>query len=198
MAKRGVDNVAAHVPQGAKEFLGNAKSKILDSDKLRSFTVFFGIGEGDASFSFPLNPTISCPRIKDNILFFYLNYILIAAVILVFSSFAILISPKTLVVVLGMLITWVVMIRATQDGPIKLGPIEISRKAASMIWLVICGVVAFFLLKSVFFVTVGSASILAILHAWTRDASKHMQTSLVNEEVKSEAFVEMSGTDPVV
>ena len=63
------------------------KNKILDNDKLRSFSSFVGKGEQSA-FSFTVQPGILCPILKKNILCFYLNYILIAAIVMVITLLA--------------------------------------------------------------------------------------------------------------
>lgn len=202
-ANQAVHSVTDQIPQGTKDYVNNAAKKILDSDKLRSFAVFFGMNEGNdfASWSFPFSPTVACPRIYKNLLFFYLNYLLLAAVILVLSTLALLISPQTLLAVGAILVAWLLLIRSTREGDLTIGAnLKVSRKTASMILLIISGLVAFFMLKSVFFLTLGSTSTLAVFHAWTRNASKHHSVSdgLDFEDSNTTSFVQMGGQSSAV
>ena len=83
-ANQTYNNVSASIPQGTKDFMSSAKQIVLDSDNLRSFSVFFGTGE-ESAYSLSCNPTVLCPRLKNNLFFFYLNYILVAAVVTVIA-----------------------------------------------------------------------------------------------------------------
>jgi hypothetical protein len=69
--------VSNAIPDEAKSYMQSAKEKLFDSDKLRPPSVFFGIGE-EGAFSISLNPSVLCPRLKNNLFFYYLNYILLA------------------------------------------------------------------------------------------------------------------------
>jgi len=203
-ANQTMHSVTDQIPQGTKDYVNNAAKKILDSDKLRSFAVFFGMNEGGdfTSWSFPFSPTVACPRIYKNLMFFYLNYLLLAAVILVLSTLALLISPQTLLAVGAILVAWLLLIRSTREGDLTIPGVnlKVSRKNASMILLVISGLVAFFMLKSVFFLTLGSTSTLAVFHAWSRNASKHHTASdqLDFEDSKTTSFVQMGGQSSAV
>ncbi len=150
----------------------NAKEKILDSDKLRSFSSFFGIGESPG-FAFTINPTVLLPRLKKNIIYFYLNYILLAAVIMVITVLATMINPKTLIMIGVLLVVWFFTLRATADDGLQLGPVTVTRKSATTLLMVITAIVLFFMVKSVFVVTLSSASVLALIHAILRDSSKY-------------------------
>jgi hypothetical protein len=173
-ANQAIHSVTDHIPQETKDFMAAAKAKILDSDKLRSFQVFFGIGESDA-FSFSLNPAIVCPKLKNNLIYFYLNYLLLSAVIFLLSTLAMLMSPQTLIVVISLMVAWFLLIRATRGGSMKIfGLCEISRKSASFVLMIVSGVVAFFLMQDIFYVTLGSGSIFALMHAWTRNSSQYL------------------------
>mmetsp|Transcript_10243 Transcript_10243/g.11883 ORF Transcript_10243/g.11883 Transcript_10243/m.11883 type:complete len:214 (+) Transcript_10243:211-852(+) len=172
-ANQVVNNITAQIPQETKDFMRTAKEKVLDSDKLRSFTAFFGFGETN-SFSFPFSPSVVCGRLKDNILFFYLNYILLTAVVFTLTLVTVLLTPQTLITIVALAIGWLLMIRKTADGPIDVKCLSISRKEGSAFMMVVSGIVLFFLLKSIFWVSLGSASFLALVHAWTRDASTHI------------------------
>jgi len=148
----------------------SAKEKILDSDNLRPFSVFVGIGE-PSSFNVTLNPTVLCPRLKHNLFFFYLNYILLAAVVFVITLLATMLNPLTLIVVVALAAAWFVVIKATTED-VKFGCFTITRKNASLAMMIISGIVAFFTVKDTFFVTLGTGSALSLIHAIFRDSSK--------------------------
>lgn len=187
-ANQAIHSVTDHIPQETKNFMAAAKAKILNSDKLRSFPVFFGIGESEA-FTFTFNPAVVCPRLKNNFMYFYLNYLLLAAVIFVLSTLAMIMSPKTLIVVVSLMAAWFLLIRATKNGSMKiLGLCEISRKSASFVLMIISGVVAFFLMQDIFYVTLGSGSIFALIHAWTRNSSQHLF-----DQEDNDSTMEMTG-----
>lgn len=171
-ANQAMTQVSAAIPQEAKNYMKTAKEKILDSDKLRSFSVFFGIGE-DGAYSIALNPTVLCPRLKHNILFFYLNYILLAAVVFAITLLATMLNPMTLVILAVLAAAWFVVIRSTSEGSVKIIGITISRKTASLIMMIVSGIVGFFMVKDIFFITLGSSAGLALIHAFFRDASNH-------------------------
>lgn len=171
-ANQAMTKVSAAIPQEAKNYMKTAKEKILDSDKLRSFSVFFGIGE-DSAYSVALSPTILCPRLKHNILFFYLNYILLAAVVFAITLLATMLNPMTLVILAALAAAWFVVIRATSEGSVTIIGITISRKTASLIMMIISGIVGFFMVKDIFFITLGSSAGIALIHAVFRDASNH-------------------------
>jgi hypothetical protein len=70
---------------------------------------------------------------------------------------------------------WFVLIRATRGGSMNVcGLCEISRKSASFVLMIVSGVVAFFLMQDIFYVTLGSGSIFALIHAWTRNSSQYL------------------------
>ena len=102
----------------------SAKEKILDSDNLRPFSVFVGIGE-PSSFNVTLNPTVLCPRLKHNLFFFYLNYILLATVVFVITLLATMLNPLTLIVVVALAAAWFVVIKATTED-VKFGCFTIT------------------------------------------------------------------------
>jgi|EP00979_Chaetoceros_neogracilis_P000806 hypothetical protein len=85
---------------------------------------------------------------------------------------ATMLNPTTMVTSAVLAVAWFVVIRATAEGSAKIGFITITRKNASLIMMIISGVVAFFMVKSVFFVTLGSGSALALIHAFFRESSK--------------------------
>lgn len=86
-----------------------------------------------------------------------------------------LMSPQTLITVASLMVAWFILIRATRGGSLKVfGLFEISRKSASFVLTIVSGVVAFFLMQDIFYVTLGSGSIFALLHASTRNSSQYL------------------------
>ena len=169
-ANQAANKVSEAIPEEAKSYMRSAKEKILDSDNLRPFSVFVGIGE-PSSFNVTLNPTVLCPRLKHNLFFFYLNYILLAAVVFVITLLATMLNPLTLIVVVALAAAWFVVIKATTED-VKFGCFTITRKNASLAMMIISGIVAFFTVKDTFFVTLGTGSALSLIHAIFRDSSK--------------------------
>uniref|UniRef100_A0A7S4QI31 PRA1 family protein n=2 Tax=Ditylum brightwellii TaxID=49249 RepID=A0A7S4QI31_9STRA len=169
-ANKAAAAVSGAIPEGAKTYIRQAKEKIFDSDKLRPVSVFFGMGEQGA-WSISLNPVVLCPRIKNNILFFYLNYILLAALIFFISMLATFLNPKTIILSIGLAAAWFVVLKATAEDK-KFGPITITRKNATFLMIILSGVAAFFIMKDVFFITLGSGSGISLIHAIFRDGAK--------------------------
>lgn len=168
-----VSTVSAAIPQNAKDFMQKTKEQVFDSDKLRSFSVFFGFGD-TGPYSLIANPTTLLPRTKDNIVFFYLNYIVLIAVVFFFSLLAFLMTPKTMIILAIIAAAWFLVLKATEDG-IKFLGMTITRKEASFVMMIISGIVAFYSFQSVFWITLGTSSFLSLAHSLTRDASQHQK-----------------------
>lgn len=175
-ANNAYNTVSAAIPQGTKDFMQTAKDTIFDNDKLRSFSAFFGIGE-EGNFTFTADPATLCTRLKTNVLFFYLNYILMAAVILVITLFATIITPTKLITAALLICAWVIVLKATSSGEFSAfdGKLSISRKVATTITMVVTGIVLFFLVKGVLYITFGSSLFLAFFHATLRDATRYYE-----------------------
>ena len=97
-------------------------------------------------------------------------------------------SPQTLVILAVLAVVWYVVLKATEDGFKVLG-CTITRKETSAIMMIISGVIAFYFFQSVFWVSLGSSSVLAFLHALTRDAVEH-QLAETNRQAPLEPDVE--------
>jgi len=169
-----MSDVSAAIPQETKDYMQAAKEKIFDSDKLRPTVVFFGIGEPTQSFSVVCMPSDVFSRVKHNILFFYLNYIVLTAIVFILTMLTVLISPKSLITLGVLAVAWFVVMRATSSGSAKVLGVKIPRKEASLAMMLISGLVMFFLLQTIFFVGIGSSAFLVIAHAWFRDSSMHV------------------------
>lgn len=86
-------------------------------DHLRGPAVFFGIGE-ERSFYVEKIPSLLMERIRHNLTFFYLNYLALTATLFCLT---LLISPSSIfgIAILGGI--WFCLIRASQDGALKIG-----------------------------------------------------------------------------
>ena len=124
-----MSTVSSVISQDTKDYLYNAKQQVFDNDKLRSISVFFGIGEANA-FSFVWNPPTILERGRHNILFFYLNYILLYAIIFVVAALALLISPVALIIIGCLVFSWLAVIHITRDGQFQVIGITVTRKQA--------------------------------------------------------------------
>lgn len=198
-ANKVVNQVSSSLPEGAKNFIQNAKERVFDSDKLRSFSVFFGIGE-QRSFNIVLRPTNLLPRLKNNVLFFYLNYIILTFLVFLLSLLVFVLNPTTMIILAVLAVAWFVALKATTSDGFQVCGFTVTRKEVSALMIIISGVVAYFTFESVFWASLGSSSFLALLHAWLRDAAEHQMDNMItaenmsmsgNYDVGSEADVEI-------
>ena len=109
--------VSASIPQGTKDYLGNASQSLFNRKHLRSLTIFFGIGE-ERPFYVEKSPSLLTARLKHNLQFFYLNYMVVFGILFVLTMIT---SFTTMIglVVLGA--AWLYVIRASADGSLKIG-----------------------------------------------------------------------------
>ena len=64
------------------------------------------------------NPSLLIARIKHNIQFFYLNYLLLSALFFVLTLF---VTPSAIIGIALLGAAWAYIIRATQNGSLKIG-----------------------------------------------------------------------------
>jgi len=161
--------VSASIPQGTKDYLGNAGKNLFNREHLRSVAVFFGIGE-ERPFYFEKTPTLLISRLKHNLRFFYLNYMLVFVVLFVLTMIT---SISTIIGLLCLGGAWLYVIRASEGGSMKIGAVEISQKSATAGMSMISAFVLFWLLSHIFWWTAGSGGFLCMVHGALRDASMH-------------------------
>mmetsp|Transcript_31950 Transcript_31950/g.45441 ORF Transcript_31950/g.45441 Transcript_31950/m.45441 type:complete len:193 (+) Transcript_31950:306-884(+) len=163
-----MSKVSSSIPQGAKEYLGNASKSIFKRENLRSLTVFMGLGE-ERPFYIEKNPAFVISRLQHNLSFFYLNYSIVFAVLFVITMIT---SLKTMLGFLCLGGAWLYVIRASADGTLRIGKsIAIPQKPATVGMTVISAIVSLCLLSHVFWWTVGSGGFVTLIHAGLRDAS---------------------------
>ncbi len=82
-------------------------------------------------------------------------------------------NPKTLIILVALAAAWFFVMRAVTADGIKIIGVTVTRKEASALMMIISGIVAWYSFQAIFWVSIGSASFLSFVHAWTRDAAAH-------------------------
>jgi hypothetical protein len=90
---------------------------LFNREHIRSIAVVFGIGE-DRPFYIEKNVSLLVARIRHNLEFFYLNYMLLTAVLFLLT---LVISPSAIIGIGLLAFAWVWIIRATQSGSVTFG-----------------------------------------------------------------------------
>jgi hypothetical protein len=86
-------------------------------EHLRSVSVVFGIGE-ERAFYVEKTPSLLIERIRHNIVFFYLNYMVVTAILFCLT---LLISPSAIIGIGLLALSWMWVIRASQSGSLRIG-----------------------------------------------------------------------------
>jgi hypothetical protein len=84
----------------------------LNRENLKGVTVYFGIGE-ERPFYIEKVPSLLMERIRLNLSLFYLNYMLLTAVLFVLT---LLISPSAIIGIGLLGLAWMYVIKSTQSG----------------------------------------------------------------------------------
>lgn len=164
-----MSNVSGAIPQNTKDMLSQTTSKLFNRQALRSPTIFFGIGE-ERSFYLEKSPPLIAERVKHNISFFYLNYIIMTAVLFVLT---VIVSPSALIGMALLGAGWMSVIKATQEGHCEVKGIKVTQKNASIAMSAVSVLVLFYLLSHIFWWTLFTSGFLAGTHGLLRDASMH-------------------------
>jgi len=112
-ANEAVGRVTASIPDSTKQYV----SSIFRRDQLRGITVVFGIGE-ERPFYMEKNPSLLIERLRHNLSFFYMNYLLFTGVLFTLMC---IINPFNLIVMGILAAAWVWLARASADGTLRLG-----------------------------------------------------------------------------
>jgi len=163
------NSITNAIPDRTKDYINETREKMFNRDQLRSPTIFFGIGE-EKPFYFERTPSLIVERFQHNVSFFYLNYLLLTAILF---ALTLLISPSALIGIAFLAVAWVSVIRVTKDGAFSFQGISVSQKHASLAMTIVSALVLFWLLKSIFWWTLGSSGLLVGAHSFFRDASMH-------------------------
>jgi hypothetical protein len=89
---------------------------LFSRDRLRSVSVTFGIGE-ERPFYVEKTPSLLVARVRHNLQFFYLNYLLLTAILFCLT---LLISPSAIIGIGLLAMLWMYVIRQSQSGSLKI------------------------------------------------------------------------------
>lgn len=109
--------VSASIPQGTKDYIGSASQNLFNRQHLRSITVFFGMGE-ERPFYIEKAPSLLVARLKHNVKFFYLNYMIVFAILFVLTMIT---SFSTMIGLVGLGAAWLYVIKASDEGTLRAG-----------------------------------------------------------------------------
>lgn len=180
-ANEAMSKFSASIPDSTKDYISQTTGQLFSRQKLRSVSVCFGIGE-ERAFYVEKTPSLLIARIKHNAQFFYLNYLLLLAVLFGLTLF---VTPSAIIGIVLLAGAWMYVIRASQSGSLKVGAFSVSQTQASMAMGVVSAFTLIWILSSVFWWALGSSGFLTVLHAGLRDASMHQdgedQVTMVGE-----------------
>jgi len=168
-ASKAVSDIYSNVPQGTKDYFAATSTQLFSREQLRTVSVFFGIGE-ERPFYLEKNPSLLVARLRHNLTFFYLNYMLMTAAIFLFT---VVFSP-TKILGIGLLgMAWMWVVRSTQNGSLRVGNIAIPQKQVLVGMAIFSAFIMVYLLSGIFWWSLFSSGFLTLVHALTRDASMH-------------------------
>jgi len=172
---------SASIPDSTKNYISQTTGQLFSRDRLRSIYVCFGIGE-ERAFYIEKTPSLLVARVKHNAQFFYLNYLLMSAVIFGLTLF---VTPSAIIGIAILAAGWVYIIRASQSGSLQIGSFTFSQTQVTIAMGAISAFSLIWILSSVFWWALGSSGFLTIVHAALRDASMHQdgedQVTMVGE-----------------
>jgi len=180
-ANDSVSKFSASIPDSTKDYISQTTGQLFSRERLRTFSVCFGIGE-ERPFYIEKNPSLLIARIKHNVQFFYLNYLLLSALFFVLTMF---VTPSAIIGIALLGAAWAYVIKATQSGSLKIGSFAVSQTQATIVMGIVSAFVMIWILSGVFWWTLFSSGFLTITHASFRDASMHQdgedQVTMVGE-----------------
>lgn len=168
-ANEAVSKFSASIPDSTKDYISQTTGQMFSRERLRTISVCFGIGE-ERPFYIEKNPSLLIARIKQNVQFFYLNYLFMAAIFFVLTLF---VTPSAIIGIALLGAAWAYVIKTTQAGSLKIGSFAISQTQATIVMGVISAFVMIWILSGVFWWALFSSGFLMITHASFRDASMH-------------------------
>jgi len=155
------------VPQETKDNLKALGERFLNPALIRSPKLFFGFGE-EKAFFIEKDPPVLASRVKHNIKYFYMNYLILTAILFFLT---LIVSPGA-ILGLGLLaVLWVAVIRATSSGSVTIKGFTISQKNATIAMSILSFLILLKILSNVFWWTLGTSSIVVVAHSLFRDSS---------------------------
>jgi hypothetical protein len=111
-ANEAMSRMASNLPVGTREYISMTSSQMFNRQFLRSPTVLFGIGE-ERPYYIEKSPALLVARLKHNVSFFYLNYLM---VLVVLFCLTLLTSPMSIMGMILLGAAWFYVIRHTQKS----------------------------------------------------------------------------------
>jgi len=180
-ANEAVSKFSSSIPDSTKEYFSQTTGQLFSRERLRTVYVCFGIGE-ERPFYVEKNPSLLIARIKHNVQFFYLNYLLLSAIFFILTMF---VTPSAIIGIALLGAAWAYVIKVTQSGSLKIGSFAVSQTQATIVMGIISAFVMIWILSGVFWWTLFSSGLLTMTHASFRDASMHQdgedQVTMVGE-----------------
>jgi hypothetical protein len=105
-------HVSASIPDSTKKYV----STLFNREHLRTSSVYFGFGE-ERPFYVEKTQSLLMSKLRFNMTFFYLNYMLLTAV---FFCLTLLVTPSAIIGIGLLALTWMCVIRASSTGFLKL------------------------------------------------------------------------------
>jgi len=175
-----LSEVGSVIPDETKNFFSG--------DKVRSLKVYFGFRSSE-SYSI-VSANLLMLRIKHNLSFFYLNYIIQTSV---FFALTLLFSPGSMLEIGMLLLVWFMMMQATTSGAMHICGSSISRKMLSLLLAGCSAFILLYVLAGVFWWAMSSSLFAIALHTIFRDASAYqIEPELLYIESDTESPVVIS------
>jgi hypothetical protein len=111
-ANEAMGQFSSHIPDSTKQYFGS----VLKREHLRSLTVYFGIGE-ERPFYLEKNPSLLIERLRHNITFFYLNYMIVTGILFCLT---LLVHPSAIIGMGLLAMAWMWVARASQSGSLSI------------------------------------------------------------------------------
>mmetsp|Transcript_480 Transcript_480/g.1126 ORF Transcript_480/g.1126 Transcript_480/m.1126 type:complete len:229 (+) Transcript_480:174-860(+) len=180
-ANDAVSKFSASIPDSTKDYISQTTGQLFSRGKLRPVSVCFGVGE-ERAFYLEKTPSLLIARLKHNFLFFYLNYLVMLAVLFGLTLF---VTPSAIIGIALLAMAWYYVIKSSQSGSLTIGAFSFSQTQATIGMGVISAFTLIWILSGVFWWALGSCGFLTALHASLRDASMHQdgedQVTMVGE-----------------
>jgi hypothetical protein len=104
--------VSASIPDSTRNYVGT----LFNPEHLRSGSVYFGVGE-QRPFYVLTTQSLLMTRLRHNVTFFYLNYMLLTAVLFCLT---LLITPSAIIGIGLLALAWMFVIRASSTGSLQI------------------------------------------------------------------------------
>ena len=104
---------SAAIPESTRQIVGS----LFKREQIRGPAVYFGIGE-ERPFYIEKTPSLLMERLRHNMTFFYLNYMILTGVLFCLT---LLVSPSAIIGIGLLAAAWLWLVKASQDGSLRIG-----------------------------------------------------------------------------